>query len=223
MIHPAVIHPSAGSSSTRPVTAGRQIRRPRGHHLKLLSSGLGSKEVYDEEEPQYCNCAPDGSKQFMFPLGSRFCAMCGENRPTLKEVQEQFMEDAAAAGEKEEEEDHDDLLRLFVLRREHVIELANKAAGARARGAQPDPLPVCQVIACMHSIRTPGLTTTGPLSNKSACMINRKGSEGSLGPSSSSSSHSLDRVFRLSLTIFLPTRRPHRPTAHAPHLHHRTS
>jgi hypothetical protein len=149
--------PGSSAGSTRPLTAGRQIvRRPRGH----VSSGLGSNEIYDEdeEEPQYCNCVPGGSEheQFRFPRGGRFCALCGENRPMLEEVQKQFMNDAAAAAAGEGEDD-DDLLRLFLLRRDHVIELAKNAADAQARGVQPDPLPVCQVIT--HScIRHTSLT-----------------------------------------------------------------
>jgi len=131
--------PGSSAGGARPLTAGRQIvRRPRGH----VSSGPGSNEIYDEVEPQFCNCAPDGSKQFRFPPGSRFCALCGENRPMLKELQEQFMKEAAAA----EDDPDDDLLRLFLLRRDHVIELAKKALEAQDRDVQPDPLPVCQVI-----------------------------------------------------------------------------
>ena len=60
----------------------------------------------------------------------------------LKELQERFMIEAAAA----ENDPDDDLLRLFLLRRDHVIELAKKALEAQDRGVLPDPLPVCQVI-----------------------------------------------------------------------------
>ena len=131
--------PGSSAGGARPLTAGRQIvRRPRGH----VSSGPGSNEIYEEMEPQFCNCVPDGSEQFRFPPGSRFCALCGENRPMLKELQEQFMKEAAAA----EDDPDDDLLGLFLLRRDHVIELAKKALEAQDRDVQPDPLPVCQVI-----------------------------------------------------------------------------
>ena len=128
--------PPEGSASSavavRPITAGRHIvRRPRGR-------AEATKELYDEEEPQYCDCAPDGLEQFIFPKGSRFCAMCGENRPTLEEIQQKFMGDAAA-------DEVNDRLRLFVLRREYVIELAKKAMDAKAEGIEPDPLPVFQV------------------------------------------------------------------------------
>ena len=133
--HNATPPEGPGSSSARPLTAGRLIvRRPRG----LV---ISPKEIYDEEEPQFCNCQPNG-EQFKFPRGSRFCAMCGENRPMLKELQEQFMEEAAAA----EDDPDDDLLRLFLLRRDDVIELAKKAFEAKNQGVLPDPLPVCQVM-----------------------------------------------------------------------------
>ena len=66
------------------------------------------------------------------------CLVDACSHPTLEEIQQKFMGDAAA-------DEDNDRLRLFVLRREYVIELAKKAMDAKAEGIEPDPLPVFQV------------------------------------------------------------------------------